>query len=98
MPPPAGIPPFRLHPPQSLAETSQPHPKEGPLWQLAVVCLGIMLLLSPVPTWAEDEGKPTTTTFPYTLADLEALLNASPATPTPLGQTAGRHKSRVNLA
>lgn len=45
--------------------------------QPAVVCFGIMLLFSPVPVWAEGESKPTTT-FPYTLTELEALLDSSP--------------------
>jgi hypothetical protein len=39
--------------------------------------LSLLLLLSPVPSWAEDDEK-STPTFPYTLAELEELLDASP--------------------
>jgi hypothetical protein len=45
--------------------------------QHATLCLGLMLLLSPVPVWAEDDDPPTAS-FPYTLAELEALLDSSP--------------------
>lgn len=44
--------------------------------QPATLCLSLMLLLSPVPVWAEDA--PPTVPFPYTLSDLEALLDSSP--------------------
>lgn len=44
--------------------------------QPATLCLSLMLLLSPVPVWAEDD--PPTTNFPYTLAELESLLDSSP--------------------
>ena len=39
--------------------------------------LSLILLLSPVPARAEDDDK-STTTFPYTLAELEELIAASP--------------------
>jgi len=39
--------------------------------------LSLILLLSPIPSWAEDDDK-STPTFPYTLAELEELLDSSP--------------------
>jgi hypothetical protein len=44
--------------------------------QPSALCLSVILLLSPVPVWADD-GTPIPS-FPYTLADLEALLDSSP--------------------
>jgi hypothetical protein len=45
--------------------------------QPAALCFTIILLLSPVPSWAEDDDK-STPTFPYTLVELEEMLDASP--------------------
>lgn len=45
--------------------------------QPATLCLSFLLFLSPVPAWAEEDDK-TTTAFPYTLAELEALIDSSP--------------------
>jgi hypothetical protein len=52
--------------------------KGGVIMQLsAALCLSFLLLLSPVPTWAEEDDN-TTITFPYTLAELEELIDSSP--------------------
>jgi hypothetical protein len=45
--------------------------------QPSALYLSLLLLLSPVPSWAEEDDK-STPTFPYTLAELEELLDASP--------------------
>ncbi|MSQ48637.1 MAG: hypothetical protein EXR78_09705, partial [Deltaproteobacteria bacterium] len=45
--------------------------------QPTTLCLSVMLFLSPVPVWAAEDDKPATD-FPYTLAELEALLDSSP--------------------
>ena len=39
--------------------------------------LSLILLLSPVPAWTEDDDK-STTAFPYSLTELEQMLDASP--------------------
>lgn len=44
--------------------------------QPVTLCLSLILFLSPVPTWAEED--PPTAPFPYTLAELEALLDSAP--------------------
>jgi hypothetical protein len=44
--------------------------------QPSALCLSALLFLSPVPVWAEDS--PPAPSFPYTLAELEALLDSSP--------------------
>ncbi len=44
--------------------------------QSTTLYLGLILFLSPVPVRAEDNSP--TSTFPYTLGDLEALLDSSP--------------------
>jgi hypothetical protein len=45
--------------------------------QPSALCLGLILFLSSVPAWAEEDDNPTAL-FPYTLADLKALLESSP--------------------
>jgi hypothetical protein len=44
---------------------------------LTILSLGLTLLLSSVPSWAEEE-EPSPATFPYTLAKLEELVESSP--------------------
>lgn len=44
--------------------------------QPTALCFSVILLLSPVQVWAEDTTP--TPSFPYTLAELETLLDASP--------------------
>lgn len=64
--------------------------------QSTTLCLSVILLLSPVPIWAEDgEAKPATD-FPYTLAELEALLDSSPQLrPLSAKQQATRNKESL---
>jgi hypothetical protein len=45
--------------------------------QPSALCLSVMLFLSPVPVWAEDEDK-STAIFPYTMTELEELIDSSP--------------------
>ena len=45
--------------------------------QPSALYLSFILLLSPVPSWAEEDDK-SITTFPYTLDELEELIDSSP--------------------